>query len=391
MRKRVFLSSVMQGFEAERSAATDAIETLRHEVVRAEDFGAKPHSSQLACLEGVRSSDIYVGVFGERYGYPVQSGLSPTEEEFREAVKRGMPVLCFIWKGEKEPRQEEFLKGIKDFEDGYFVEFYSNPDALGKGIIRALNDLSASEGRTLDAIGAANIFVSRFDICSPAERGSPALRMGVIPERQAEEYFPPRVLGSDELRDRIGKVLLFGPKPRFFNTAHGVLEQEGEDYLRLHQEAERHSEPTRSLSVFHDAAILGGTVVQRETNRSVAFMTAYIIDEEVLAENLHSFLAVAEEIISAIPQGQLLSSFFVWLQLTGIEDKYFGKVPSPAPNSMSMPGHRLSDPLGVPKEPLHVSRQQIKNPGELVVELVERAARTFRAAGAYYTGEARGW
>ena len=92
---RVFISSVMRDFGHVRSAAREAISSLRQQPVMAEDFGAQPVSSQTACLDGVRSSDIYVGIFGERYGYVAKSGLSATEEEFDEARKQGLPILCF--------------------------------------------------------------------------------------------------------------------------------------------------------------------------------------------------------------------------------------------------------------------------------------------------------
>ncbi len=103
MARRVFISSVMRDFTAERTAAKEAITRLRLQPVMAEDFGAQPFSSQLACLEGVRSSDIYLGIYGERYGYVAPtSGLGATEEEFQEARRRGMDILCFEKKGPKD-------------------------------------------------------------------------------------------------------------------------------------------------------------------------------------------------------------------------------------------------------------------------------------------------
>ncbi len=381
----------MRGFSAERTAAIDAIETLRHEAVRAEDFGAKPHSSQLACLEGVRGSEIYVGVFGERYGDAVASGLSPTEEEFHEARKRGLPILCFITKGAKEPRQEEFLRSITGFEDGYFVAFYSSTDDLGKAIIRALNDLSTTDGKVLDSKGADQIFRTRFDECCVAQRGSVSFRMALIPERHSEEYFSPIALGSEELKDKISQLLLFGPKPRFFTAALGVEHTEGDDYVRLHQENENRGMPGRSVTLFHDAAIFASSEVQRESSRTSGFLTSHIIDEEIFVEKLQSFVQIVSEIVSLVPQNQLLANFFFSCELSGIGDKYFGKVPSPAPNSMSMPGRRLHDPLSIPKEPLRVSRSKLTSANEFVADIVERTARTFRVAGAYYMKEVRDW
>jgi hypothetical protein len=67
---RVFISSVITGFEECRDAAARAITVLGHEVVRAEDFGAAPDSPQRSCLAGVRSADVVLLLVGSRYGTP---------------------------------------------------------------------------------------------------------------------------------------------------------------------------------------------------------------------------------------------------------------------------------------------------------------------------------
>src|SRR4051794_2978374 len=101
--KNIFISSVMRDFGDVRLAARQAVESLRQHPVMAEDFGAQPHSSQTACLEGVRASEVYVGIYGGRYGSVARSGVSATEEEFNEARRRGLPILCFEQGGPKEP------------------------------------------------------------------------------------------------------------------------------------------------------------------------------------------------------------------------------------------------------------------------------------------------
>ncbi len=50
---RVFISSVITGYERYRDAVAAAVESLGHAVVRAEDFGALPGTPQQACLDGV--------------------------------------------------------------------------------------------------------------------------------------------------------------------------------------------------------------------------------------------------------------------------------------------------------------------------------------------------
>lgn len=111
---KVFVSSLIRGFEEFRGAAADAVTTLGHTPVRAEEFGASPASAQQACLAGVRDADLIVLILGDRYGYPQASGLSATHEEYREA-RDNSPVLVFIKSGtDVEPAQAAFhLRGAE--------------------------------------------------------------------------------------------------------------------------------------------------------------------------------------------------------------------------------------------------------------------------------------
>ena len=147
MSRRIFISSVMRDFATERAAAKEAVMSLRQQPVMAEDFGAQPFSSQTACMEGVRSSEIYVGIFGPRYGYKAPgSGLAATEEEFNEARNRGLAILCFEQIGSKESDQDAFLQRIKPYETGYSVAFFETPEQLKMQVVRAINDLIGQPG-----------------------------------------------------------------------------------------------------------------------------------------------------------------------------------------------------------------------------------------------------
>jgi Domain of unknown function (DUF4062) len=95
---KVFVSSVTGGYEHFRAAAAEALETLGHQVVRAEDFPATFASPQQACLAAVRDSDLVVLLIGGRYGEPQVSGVAATHEEYLEARER-KPVLVFVESG----------------------------------------------------------------------------------------------------------------------------------------------------------------------------------------------------------------------------------------------------------------------------------------------------
>ena len=138
---KIFVSSVMQGFEAFREAAFAAIESLDHDVLRAEDFPASPLSSQIACLQGVRTADLMVLILGERYGWSeTASGLAPTHEEFREAIQAGK-VIPFVQAGvTREPKQRVFVREVENYDTGlHRGREFQTPEQLRNEVTRAIH------------------------------------------------------------------------------------------------------------------------------------------------------------------------------------------------------------------------------------------------------------
>ena len=88
--QRVFVSSVIEGYSDRREAAVAAIEKIGATAVRFERFGGRDSDPNQAYLDEVRSSDIYVGLLGARYGRPLPSRFSATHEEYRDAEKQGL-------------------------------------------------------------------------------------------------------------------------------------------------------------------------------------------------------------------------------------------------------------------------------------------------------------
>src|SRR5689334_4693813 len=83
--RRVFVSSLITDMPEERAAVRSAIESIGATPVMFEDLGAQDISSDQAYLSGVRSSEVYVGMWGERYGVRMSDGYSATHAEFLEA------------------------------------------------------------------------------------------------------------------------------------------------------------------------------------------------------------------------------------------------------------------------------------------------------------------
>jgi len=87
---RIFISSVQKELAAERRAVRDFIEgdaLLRRffDVFLFEDLPASGRRPDDLYLGEVERSAIYLGIFGNEYGYEDAAGISPTEREFDHA------------------------------------------------------------------------------------------------------------------------------------------------------------------------------------------------------------------------------------------------------------------------------------------------------------------
>ena len=138
---RVFISSLITGMETVRAAAREAVTTLRHEPIMAEEFGPRPHSPQVACLAELRQADVVVLILGEHYGAVQPSGLSATHEEYREAKGR-KPVIAFVQEQVSlDPQQRDFVREVEGFrEEGLFRGGFSEAADLKIALTRALHD-----------------------------------------------------------------------------------------------------------------------------------------------------------------------------------------------------------------------------------------------------------
>jgi hypothetical protein len=177
-RVRVFLSSTQADLQPERNRAEAVVGRLGHDCLRAETHDAPGRSPEDVCRTLARDCDIYVGIFGGRYGYVVPGlGCSATEMEYREA-RTSNPGKVFVYVKEAEPVDDDqlrFLSEVQDFSQGYFrhERFHSAPqlakqlerdlitwtsvrirEALAKEIeVRALRDKVAHMSRVMGLYG----------------------------------------------------------------------------------------------------------------------------------------------------------------------------------------------------------------------------------------------
>jgi hypothetical protein len=143
--------------------AERAVSAAGHAIVDMADFAAIDQAPASVCIDKVKGSDVYIGIFGLRYGSPVrdQSEISYTELEFNTATEMSIPRLVFLLDDDSEDhglpakalkdreygdRQDAFLKRVRDA--GLTLQPFRNPDDL-KGLVeRSLRELAESAAAT---------------------------------------------------------------------------------------------------------------------------------------------------------------------------------------------------------------------------------------------------
>lgn len=157
-RLNIMIGSTTIDLPEHRAKVQDAIISMGHHPVAMEFASAEWKSDAITfSLAKVDQSEVYLGIFGERYGYipedPVRNpeGLSVTELEYRHAVKRGIPTLLFLSHKEQvfKPAEIDFdsdkrakLERLKSaFQASEICGFFRSPDDLAVLVVRALHHL----------------------------------------------------------------------------------------------------------------------------------------------------------------------------------------------------------------------------------------------------------
>lgn len=312
---KVFISSLIAGFEPMRAAARSAVVTLRHEPVMAEDFGAAPHSPQIACLNGLRSSDVVVLVLGDRYG-TVQgtSGLSATHEEYREARGR-KPVIAFVQEGgDPDAQQRAFITEVQGWEGGLFRGGFREPSELQAGVTRALHDYELA---TAVAPTDPEALVARATELLPrangnGSSGTPRLHLSIV-GGPLQKVLRPVQIEDASLEEWLHQAALFG-EARVFDRAAGV--RAGVDRAALVLEQERGA---RVQLDEEGAILLGLPVNQPRTRDGRDFGGLSFLIEETVQQRIATGLAFAGAILERIDPTQRLTRVAIAAQIEGAE------------------------------------------------------------------------
>ena len=145
MKHRIFISSVQSEFAKERKALAkyireDALLGDFFEVFLFEEAPARNRSARAVYLDEVEKCEVYLGLFGTKYGSRDAQGISPTEREYDHATELDKTRLAFVKSvSRREKSEDAFVRGKIDSELSRcaFVDY----EQLRKGVYKALVNL----------------------------------------------------------------------------------------------------------------------------------------------------------------------------------------------------------------------------------------------------------
>jgi hypothetical protein len=366
---KIFISSIINGFSPFREASKRAVTTLRHEPVMAEAFGARPTSPQVACLQGLRDSDVVVLVLGEHYGAVQPSGIAATHEEYREAKGR-KPILAFVQTGvSPDASQAAFISEVQAWEGGLFRGSFSTPDDLRDGITRALHDYDlARQAAPVDPKALTERAIALLPEEDRHSLRDPMISVAVS-GGPTQSILRPAEIEQPSLAAALHQNALFGALP-IFNGQKGVRKGMEGDVLALAQDG--------GALVKLDET--GGIVLRlpleapNPNERSYGFQA--IIEETVLAR-LHDALDYSEWLLQKIDPTQRLTHLCLAARIEASDHMTWRtqREQDASPNSGTMGGGWGRDEhkpvhISKPRAALRLDRQRLAE--DLLVPLRRR-------------------
>ena len=317
-RLRVFVSSTLEELAVERSAVRAAITLLRLSPIMFE-LGSRAHPPRELYRAYLEQSDVFVGVYGERYGWIAPDmPISGLEDEFD--LSSGRPRLLYVRRTapRREPRLAQLIERIQA-ESGSSTTPYDEPGELAD---RVADDLAV-------------LLTEHF--ARAAGPTLPGLAAGWLPtpptplvDRTAE-----RALVTGLLRDpAVRLVTLSGPggigKTRLGLAAAQELTAERDAVWLVSLESVRDPDDVPGAI----AAALGISVEGRRPVLDVVADRLAGRHVLLLLDNVEQVLGAAPELtrlLARCPGTQLLVTSRSVLRLRGEHDVPLGPLAVPAP------------------------------------------------------------
>ena len=144
---KVFISSVIAGYEAYRAVVQTAVETLGHEVIRAEDFGASDLVAS-GCVPVGRAPGrpCHLAIGAALRCRPALRHCGNSRRIPGGPRPQGHHSLC---RRRERPRASpgRFVKEVQAWEGGLFTKSFSDEESLRRGVTKALYDHMLAQAR----------------------------------------------------------------------------------------------------------------------------------------------------------------------------------------------------------------------------------------------------
>lgn len=131
-RVKVFVSSRMTELATERMVVKEVIREMGLVPILFEDLNPKARPSEEVYLDGVRRSQIYLGLFRCEYASYDGPEMSATEQEYREATRLNLPRLILVKPCPREERDPRLTRLLAEVGDGRRGVVYKAIKDLGK-------------------------------------------------------------------------------------------------------------------------------------------------------------------------------------------------------------------------------------------------------------------
>ena len=378
-RPRVFISSVMDGYENFRDAASDGIRQAGCEPVRAEDFPAATASPRNSCLDGVRSADALVLLLGERYGFVGPSGLAATEEEYDEARKSHTPILVFLQDGEREAKQQKFIIKVQGYVDGHWRKVFRNSAKL-TDLVRDAVLAANLGGARLHQDQARTRFGALLSRRPPEISDSVWLQTAWSTLRD-EEVIDPLDLDDEAFKRQLLR-LAHECVPPLFDYQERKRAIARPDFLRVEQGDfdTYQSSPALAMVEIHTNGML--TTIQNvigtkdRTDLTDRFLDMYFLEPAVVRARLKEAWSFAaawwKDRDPYLRYDQLLYSVAVY----DIGTRAFAPTP-PRANSVTIPPECPDNPLVIFDRPRPTSRVNLNQPETEIERIIKLLGRRF--------------
>lgn len=315
VKARVFVSSVMEGFEDRRVAAQMAIERVGADPVMAEDFPTGGGSPRNACLDGVASSDACAIIVGSRGGWTTPSGKLVVEEEYEEAVRRNLLISVYIEETTRDAAATALMTRLSDYVSGHFRASYRTPSELLEVMQKHLSTiLQPLKLPMTDMKAVSDRLGEPYEV-----QYQTTARLVVAPERE-EEVVDRVAIGGDDFLDKVFTIGHAAPSKIFDFRASKEHELQ-DDALVIHESPGSHRQhmPTTRVEITPEGIVTLDKVVSPEDGDDALDMarTFFLVRSDI-ERTLRAMFAFAGRLFDAIDPYQRHQRFVCGISFAGV-------------------------------------------------------------------------